>query len=105
MQTIIILAFVAAVLGAPQLLSSRCPRFTYTTDPFIQTEGSVQALQQTRVGVCHTETYLNFTFVAHDNHIESTFKKCNEPLYEQDVVEILELLEHNTYKSALLPYT
>jgi hypothetical protein len=88
MQAILLLVLITIAHAVPYLEPTQCPKFTYTQGRFIKTDASGPALQSTIVGVCKSETHLNFTFVAVDNNIESKFTHCNEPLYEQDVVEV-----------------
>ena len=42
----------------------------------------------TSVAAWYDEDYLTFLFSATDDHIRSTYHKRDEPLYEQDVVEV-----------------
>eukprot|EP01125_Pyxidicula_operculata_P022999 TRINITY_DN9749_c0_g1_i1.p1 TRINITY_DN9749_c0_g1~~TRINITY_DN9749_c0_g1_i1.p1 ORF type:complete len:228 (-),score=31.36 TRINITY_DN9749_c0_g1_i1:18-701(-) len=50
-------------------------------------EPSTTAKQQTTVHICYTEVALHIKFDCIDNNASSTFHTCNQPLYQQDVVE------------------
>lgn len=45
-------------------------------------------VQPTRVHACWSDTHLYVGFSCHDRDIVSTYAKRDEPLYEQDVVEV-----------------
>jgi len=59
-----------------------------TAKPFTLDIGSGYPSQQTQVHLCYTNDSLHVKFEAIDHKIYSTFTQCNEPLYQQDAVEM-----------------
>jgi len=55
---------------------------------FILADGSTRAKQQTTVFMCYNSQWIYIKFNCSDNHIYSPFTKCNQPLYQYDVVEV-----------------
>jgi hypothetical protein len=55
---------------------------------FILADGSARAKQQTTVFMCYNSQWIYIKFNCSDNHIYSPFTKCNQPLYQYDVVEV-----------------
>ena len=56
--------------------------------PFQLADGSAPAVQQTTVRVCFDETALYIRWDCEDTDIWGTYTKRDEPLYEQEVVEV-----------------
>ena len=54
----------------------------------VSATGKPQRLQPTTARACWSETHLYVGFSCQDSRIVSTYTKRDEPLYEQDVVEV-----------------
>jgi hypothetical protein len=59
-----------------------------STTKFVLSDGQGFPKQSTIVYGCHTNHSLRFKFECHDSVIISTFEKCNDPLFQQDAVEL-----------------
>ncbi|MEV5026285.1 carbohydrate-binding family 9-like protein [Paenibacillus sp. LPE1-1-1.1] len=59
-------------------------------EPFelVDTVTGMQALEQTVVRACWSPNFLFIQFICEDRHIASDFLNRDDPLYEQDVVEL-----------------
>lgn len=81
----------------PSLTISRCtsnPIQWNTTantssEPFILTDCSGPAEQQTLVSACYDDTYLQLHFYAIDNNIYSPYTQCNDHLYNYGKYNLL----------------
>lgn len=54
--------------------------FTYTTTGTID--------NTTSASMCHDDKYLHIRWYCQDDDIISTYTKCNDPLYNEDAVEV-----------------
>lgn len=56
--------------------------------PFILNDGSKPATQQTQVRLCYSSTHLYIRFDCTDDDIWGTYSQRDEPIYEEEVVEV-----------------
>lgn len=54
---------------------------------FILSDCSGPARQQTTVKACYDNEMLRLFFINKDDNVESNYRNCNDPLFNQDVVE------------------
>jgi hypothetical protein len=59
-----------------------------TLSPFIRADGGAPAVQQTRVRVAATRRFLYAHFDCDDRDIWGTYTRRDEPIYDEEVVEI-----------------
>jgi len=68
--------------------------FTWSWDevpalaPFTLADGSAPAIQQTRVRLCWDETALHVRFDCDDRDAWGTYRRRDDPLYEEEAVEV-----------------
>jgi hypothetical protein len=55
---------------------------------FMDHSGSEKAYPNTIVTLCHDEEYLHVNYTAENSMAYSPFSSCNDPLYEDDAVEM-----------------
>ncbi|MFB9329025.1 carbohydrate-binding family 9-like protein [Paenibacillus aurantiacus] len=73
----------------PQYRSPKSiPWHLFDSVPLVDTVTCAPPLEPTRVSACWDEEFLYFRFVCQDAYMISDFTERDDPLYDQDVVEI-----------------
>lgn len=74
--------------GQPDLNPKSVPWHLFESVPLVDTVTGRQPLEPTRVSACWDHEFLHIRFVCQDSYMISDYTERDDPLYDQDVVEI-----------------
>jgi len=88
LKVIFIIALIPIIAANYELKVPNCAQGNAYTSAFQLSSNAGPPRQPTNVSVCYSNTHLQIFFNSRDNNIHSSYSQCNQPLYNEDVVEM-----------------